>query len=59
MCLSQHVRAFCGAALQHLLRDPTPRTEDQPKWQVQWEWARDRLTADEYTVQKMRHLRYP
>ena len=47
MCLSQHVRAFCGAALQHLLHGPMPRTKDQPKWQVQWEWAKDLLNADD------------
>ena len=47
MCLSQHVCAFCGAALQHLLHGPMPRTKDQPKWQVQWEWAKDLLNADD------------
>jgi hypothetical protein len=47
MCLSQHVCAFCGAALQHLLHGPMPRTKDQPKWQVQWEWAKDSLSAGE------------
>ena len=54
MCLSQHVCAFCGAALQHLLHGPMPQTEaqrqrprDQPRWQVQWEWAKDLLNADD------------
>ena len=52
MCLSQHVRAFCGVALRHILQGPTEGrpTEGRrtgPKWNLQWAWAKDQWKPEQ------------